>query len=58
MTQRLQNTSHCLMHFGPDFGDRMDKTAASIRMALPARFEHMAQQEQAGELKTVEQVLI
>src|SRR5215472_2843471 len=46
------------MHFGPDFADGVDKTAASIRMALPARFEHMAQQKQAGELKTVEQVLI
>src|SRR5271154_3586350 len=39
-------------------GHRIDKTVAGVGMALPARFQHVAQQEQAGERKTVLQVLV
>src|SRR6476661_4539562 len=39
-------------------GHRIDKAAAGVGMALPARFQHMAQQEQSREPKTVVQVLI
>src|SRR5271168_1560621 len=39
-------------------GHRIDKTVAGIRMALPARLQHVAQQEQAGERKAVLKVLV
>src|ERR1700756_404358 len=37
---------------------RIDEALARIGMALPARFQHMAEQEQAGELEAVLRVLI
>src|ERR1035438_9951913 len=37
---------------------RIDKPVAGVGMALPARLQHMAQQEQSGEQKTILQVLI
>jgi hypothetical protein len=39
-------------------GHRIDKTVAGIGMALPARFQHMTQQEQSRELETILQVLV
>ena len=39
-------------------GHRVDKAVAGVGMALAARLQHMAQQEQAGEHKTVLQVLV
>src|SRR5687767_5707181 len=37
---------------------RVDKTIPRVRMALPARFQHVAEQEHAGQAKTVLQVLV
>src|SRR6266404_2291980 len=42
----------------PVFGHRVDKAIPSVGMALPARLQHVAEQEQSGELKTVLQVLV
>jgi hypothetical protein len=36
----------------------IDKSVAGIGMALPARFQHVAQQEHPGKAKTVLQVLV
>jgi hypothetical protein len=40
------------------FGHRIDKTIAGVGVALPARLQHVAQQEQSRELKAVLQVLV
>src|SRR5258708_1959676 len=37
---------------------RVDKASAGVGVALPARLEHVAQQEQSRELKTILQVLV
>ena len=39
-------------------GHRIDKSVAGVGMALPARFQHVAQQEQSGERKAVAEVLV
>ena len=39
-------------------GHGIDKTVAGVGVALPARFQHVAQQEQSRELKAVLQVLV
>src|SRR6266436_9453509 len=36
----------------------VDKTIAGIGMTLPTRFQHVTQQEPAGELKAVLQILL
>ena len=38
--------------------DRIDKTVAGVRVPLPARLQHVAQQEHAGKLKAVLEVLV
>ena len=38
--------------------DRIDKPVAGIGMALPARLQHVAQQEQPGQPKAILQILI
>src|SRR5882757_8459839 len=45
-------------HTGPMPGHRIDKTVAGVGMALSARFQHMAQQEQSRQPEAVLQVLI
>ena len=41
----------------PALGHRIDKTLARVGVALPARFQHVAQQKQSGKPKAVLQVL-
>ena len=36
----------------------IDKAVAGIRVALPARFQYMAQQEQSGQRKAVMEILV
>src|SRR5262245_57643308 len=43
---------------GPIFHHRVDKAFSGVGMALSARLQHVAEQEQAGEPETVLQVLI
>src|SRR5205807_6275715 len=45
-------------HPRPSPRHRVDKTLPGVGKALPARFQHMAQQKQSGEPETILQILI
>ncbi len=42
----------------PPADHRIDEPLARVGMALPARLQHVAEQEQAGDAKAVLQVLV